>query len=67
MSSPQDKSAEREQRMAEELWLNYLNRYLVEAGVISQKEYTRMTELIATRKSKKSPSAEKNAIEVLQN
>ena len=56
MSSPQDKSAERERRMAEELWLHYLNRYLEEAGVISQKEYSRMTELIASRKrSKKSP------------
>jgi hypothetical protein len=61
MNSPQDKSAERERRMAEELWLNYLNRYLVEAGVISKKEYSKMTELIATRKSLKSPSAEKNA------
>jgi hypothetical protein len=55
MSSPQDKSAERERRMAEELWLNYLNRYLVEVGAISQKEYTRMTELIALRKHSKSP------------
>jgi hypothetical protein len=55
MSSPQDKSAERERRMAEELWLNYLNRYLVEVGAISQKEYTRMTELIALCKHSKSP------------
>ena len=56
MSSPQDRSAERERRMVEELWLHYLNRYLEEAGVISQKEYSRMTELIASRKrSKKSP------------
>lgn len=33
--------------MAETLWLNYFNRYLFEHGAISEREYKRMTELIA--------------------
>ena len=38
---------EREKRMAEDIWLNYFNRYLFEHGTISEKEYKKMTELIA--------------------
>ena len=45
----------REQRVAEDVWLNYFNRYLFEHGTISKKEYLRMTELIAMRASKKPP------------
>ena len=30
---------EREKRMAEDIWLNYFNRYLFEHGTISEKEY----------------------------
>ena len=41
---------EREKRMAEDIWLNYFNRYLFEHGTISEKEYKKMTEKIATRK-----------------
>ena len=44
--------AERERRAAEEIWLNYFNRYLRDKGVISEKEFTRMTELIASRKQR---------------
>ncbi len=47
--------AEREKRMAEDLWLNYFNRYLFETKIISEKEYRKMTELIAVRKMKRSP------------
>ena len=43
---------EREKRMAEDLWLNYFNRYLFEHGTISEKEYKKMTEKIAMRKTK---------------
>ncbi len=46
---------EREKRMAEDIWLNYFNRYLFEHGTISEKEYKKMTELITIRKSKRSP------------
>ena len=46
---------EREKRMAEDIWLNYFNRYLFEYGTISEKEYKKMTELIAIRKAKRSP------------
>jgi hypothetical protein len=44
--------SERERRVAEDLWLNYFNRYLRDEGMISEKEFTRMTELIARRKQK---------------
>jgi hypothetical protein len=44
--------SERERRVAEDLWLNYFNRYLRDEGVISEKEFTRMTELIARRKQR---------------
>ena len=30
---------ERERRMAEDIWLNYFNRYLWECGTISETEY----------------------------
>ena len=43
---------EREKQFAEDAWLNYFNRYLLEHGTISEKEYKRMTEKIAIRKSK---------------
>ena len=49
------KREEREKRMAEDIWLNYFNRYLFEHGTISEKEYKKMTEKIAVRKSKQSP------------
>lgn len=43
---------EREIRFAEDAWLNYFNRRLYEQGIISEKEYKKMTEKIAARKSK---------------
>lgn len=46
---------EREKRMAEDIWLNYFNRYLYEINTISEKEYKRMTEKIAARKAKRYP------------
>ena len=46
---------EREKRMAEDIWLNYFNHYLFEHGTVSEKEYKKMTELIAIRKAKRSP------------
>ncbi len=45
---------ERERRMAEDIWLNYFNRYLYEHGTISEKEYKKMTEKIAARDARKS-------------
>lgn len=48
---------EREKRMAENIWLNYFNRYLFECGTISEKEYKRMTEKIAARKLKVKPES----------
>lgn len=41
-----------ELRMAEDLWLNYFNRYLFENGTINEKEYKKMTEKIAERRAK---------------
>ena len=41
-----------EVRFAEDAWLNYFNRYLIEEGTISEKEYNKMTEKIANRKAK---------------
>ena len=35
--------------MAETLWLNYFNRYLLANRVISEKEYAQMNEKIAKR------------------
>ena len=49
-------SDDREKRVAEDIWLNYFNRYLFEHGTISEKEYKKMTEKIATRKAKLSKS-----------
>jgi hypothetical protein len=43
---------EREKQFAEDAWLNYFNRYLFEQGTISEKEYKKMTEKIATRKAR---------------
>lgn len=44
--------SEREKIFAEEMWLNYFNRYLFEKGTISEKEYKQMTEKITARKTK---------------
>ena len=46
-------SEEREKALAEDIWLNYFNRYLFEHGTISEREYKIMVEKIASRKSKK--------------
>lgn len=43
---------EREKRFAEDTWLGYFNRYLLEHSAISEKEYKKMTEKIAMRRSK---------------
>ena len=43
-----------EMHFAEDAWLNYFNRYLFENRVISEKEYKRMTEIIAMKKAKPS-------------
>ncbi len=43
---------EREKIFAEDIWLNYFNRYLFENGTITEKEYKKMTEKISTRKAK---------------
>ena len=53
-------SEEREKALAEDIWLNYFNRYLFEHGTISEREYKKMTEMIAARKNKK--SREKNKV-----
>jgi hypothetical protein len=44
---------EREWCLAEDLWLNYFNRYLFDHDTISEKEYKLMTEKIAARKAKR--------------
>ena len=41
-----------EKKFAEDAWLNYFNSYLFKSGTISEKEYKKMTEKIAMRKSK---------------
>ena len=46
---------EKEKRLAEDIWLNYFNRYLFEDGTISEKEYKKMSEKIAARKAKRYP------------
>ncbi len=48
-------TGEREKHMAEDIWLNYFNRYLSESGTISEKEYRRMTEKIAARTARHTP------------
>lgn len=40
-------------KLAEELWLNYFNRVLLEQSIITQAEHNRMTALIAIRSSQK--------------
>jgi hypothetical protein len=35
-------SEEREKVLAEDIWLNYFNRYLFEHGTISEREYKKM-------------------------
>ena len=42
-----------EAAVAEELWLNYFNKYLFENKIISAKEFALMTEKIAVRCSTK--------------
>ena len=49
-----------EVRFAEDVWLNYFNKYLFEHGTISEQEYKKMTEKIAARKAKL--SRRKNAV-----
>lgn len=49
---------ERERHMAEDLWLNYFNRYLLDHGAITEREYKLMTEKIAARKTKRSHERE---------
>ena len=39
-------------KFAEDVWLNYFNKYLFENGTISEQEYKKMTEKIAARKTK---------------
>jgi len=41
-----------EKTTAEDIWLNYFNRYLFENNTISEKEYKKMTEKIAMRRAK---------------
>lgn len=53
-------SEEREKALAEDIWLNYFNRYLFEHGTISEREYKKMTEMIVARNDKK--SREKNKV-----
>lgn len=48
---------EKDRRFAEDAWLNYFNRYLFITGTISAKEYRRMTEMIAVKKTR--PSLDK--------
>lgn len=46
-------AARREKEVAEWIWLNYFNNYLFEHGTISEKEYRKMVEKIAMRRSSK--------------
>lgn len=48
-----------EKRFAEDVWLNYFNKYLFEHGTISEREYKKMIEKIATRKSRHRKTPEK--------
>lgn len=41
---------ELERQTAEDIWLNFFNRYLFEHDLISEKEYKQMTEKIAARR-----------------
>lgn len=40
----------REKQVAEEIWLSYFNNYLLEHGVITEREHHKMIALIAGRK-----------------
>lgn len=44
----------KEKKEAEGVWLDYFNRYLLETGVITEREYTQMTQKIAERDGAKS-------------
>lgn len=57
----QASATEPERRVAEDIWLNYFNSYLLHQGVISSKEYARMSELIATRSRRNKPPPRKEA------
>ena len=48
-------------KLAEELWLTYFNRVLLEQGIITPAEHNRMTALIATRSSQKFPHRKNEA------
>lgn len=48
-------AGEREKHMAEDIWLNYFNRYLSESGTISENEFRKMTEKIAARTARHTP------------
>lgn len=39
-----------EKQVAEEIWLHYFNNYLLEHGVITEREHRKMIALIAGRK-----------------
>ncbi len=43
---------EKEKRLAEDIWLDYFNRYLFECWTISEKDYKKMTEKIAATNAK---------------
>ena len=43
----------RQQVRAEEIWLNYFNRYLYKHGTITKREYLRMSEAIIKRTAKR--------------
>ena len=44
-----------EKRVAEEIWLNYFNRYLHSRGIITDKEFQIMVEKISVFCSKRNP------------
>ena len=46
----QNSAKAREKRVAEDLWLSYFNRYLLEHGVISEQDHNKMVAKIAERK-----------------
>lgn len=56
MGDQRDQALEEQRKtLAEELWLTYFNKVLLEQGVITQAEHNRMTALIATRSAQKVP------------
>lgn len=40
------------EHMAQQIWLDYYNRYLLDQGVITEAMYRKMQSLIRTRKTK---------------